>query len=1436
MADVRLNAILTADDRMSAVLKNVRAEIERTRKAAAGVAAAAAPPAATKQITERAQAQDRLIGALERTAKASGGVIRRYGEMARSLSSIVTLWNQVPQVAGRAQQAMKLFHQTSARAQQTGWGDAIRHAAKTRAWERPEILKEFDTVLGDRPHGGVRSIFYSPRVPRGRPLAHTRRPIEQPELGKAADMWREMLGVDVDQATTTYEKKARSFDRVRDSARKAGESVRAFGRRAADSAKKATAGFGGFRKAARGAADATAAAGEASRKAGHRTVRMGTVFREAARFVRSFGERGRKAADTIQGLGDRVAGVGRTMRKVGDWAAGLKKMRGALWDAFRGMGGPKAGFASAGLKHDTYIKLPRILRRFYSRARVEAMRAQRGLASFGKSMGGVARKVGSAINPLRLVGRGMTALKGAVMAGAAKVALLATGIGALVVGIGALVIGLARMVTGGIRFVGQMQMMEIQFENLVGSSEGAREHIEGLASFAAKTPFQLEGIAQASRHLLTFGGQALATKQNLRLFGDAAAGTSRPIEEVSMWVGRMYSSLEAGRPIGEATARLQEMGVLGGPARVVLEEMAESGASASEVMARFKEEIGRFDGSMEKMSSTIPGLHSTFGDLTAQLAGGIVEALQLDHIWSGLMKTINALLTGLLWLVNGFNSLTETLGSAVGPALRGIGAAAAWLWDKLVAGFKWAWGWVKGFEGVFATLGTWFDRYILKFIQRIDESKQIPWKIKKMVQVLALLVWGLDKLVVVLRNIPVLWDATKDAMAGAWDWTKKAASATWDFGKALVKGAWEALAGTPAHAAEATGAIEDLDQAMYGAAGTAEEFRRGFVRTADGVSATARAAAFDLDAFNESIKGLKERAAELAKKNQEVIDARLDRIEEEQAEAARLYREAYAEQLKMTREHAREDLKVRRAAAEKRLNSLQETLDRSYAMAAAASRKLIIEPAESQARAQAIINDALAGAEYGPTTEEIERQAAAHDENKKAGMSWAGAMQELAWQVGGAFAGVVDAVSNVGYALAAGDWIGAAVAGVLAVWNTVKGIGGPSEAEKAGREAATDWLSGLRSGLSRDQLQEALGSGWADTDLAASWIGMRDAALEAGLSIEQAERYWDRLQEAIKQGPDAVAAVRLEFEGLVEDSAAAAEAQQKFWDGIYSSAVGAFQRAKDAGEAAYKETQDAHQAYLDAVKAGDDKRAAEMVKQHGDWVTTKEAAVARGLVVEAEARAATLKAEGEKLARMAAFEAALREIRNGNAEGAAAAARQAALDTTLAWETAIGVVTAADDAAETAMKNNAGEVAKAKEAAADRAVNAATRTANHEIEEAGRARTGINNELDQIQDREVRIRYGRTGIPPGGGGEGEGEGFSAHGGGVFHGPATGYPVTLHGTETVVPGAHPGLVSGGGSAPQIVVNVSGADVLDSRRLGDVVADAVVGSFRRRGARF
>ena len=183
-------------------------------------------------------------------------------------------------------------------------------------------------------------------------------------------------------------------------------------------------------------------------------------------------------------------------------------------------------------------------------------------------------------------------------------------------------------VTKGLDFSAMRAKAEIQFEALTGTLENAKRHIASLANFAATTPFQLGGIAAASRHLLVYGGRALAGEKDLRIFGDAAAVAGVQLQEVTFWAGRLYSSMKSGRPAGESMMRLQEMGLISGVARNKIEDLAKTVGGGEKAFALFKEELQKFEGTMVKMSETSAGLKSTLDDLRGQVGAHMVESLK----------------------------------------------------------------------------------------------------------------------------------------------------------------------------------------------------------------------------------------------------------------------------------------------------------------------------------------------------------------------------------------------------------------------------------------------------------------------------------------------------------------------------------------------------------------------------------------------------------------------------------------------------------------------------------------------------------------------------------------------------------------------------------------------------------------------------------------
>lgn len=160
----------------------------------------------------------------------------------------------------------------------------------------------------------------------------------------------------------------------------------------------------------------------------------------------------------------------------------------------------------------------------------------------------------------------------------------------------------------------KFETLTTQFETLLGSLDAAKERMAMLAEFAEKTPYSMEGVVKAARTLTVMSKDSLGTQWALRLVGDAAAATGGSIEELSMWVGRAYAMIQAGKPFGEAAMRLTELGALTPEVRQKMEDLQASGASNVEVWNALTAHLETFGGAMEKLSQTGDGLTSTLED------------------------------------------------------------------------------------------------------------------------------------------------------------------------------------------------------------------------------------------------------------------------------------------------------------------------------------------------------------------------------------------------------------------------------------------------------------------------------------------------------------------------------------------------------------------------------------------------------------------------------------------------------------------------------------------------------------------------------------------------------------------------------------------------------------------------------------------------------
>ncbi len=171
---------------------------------------------------------------------------------------------------------------------------------------------------------------------------------------------------------------------------------------------------------------------------------------------------------------------------------------------------------------------------------------------------------------------------------------------------------------------------------LMGSWEKAGAKLQEMNQFAAKTPFDSRQLLTGVRYLEIFTQGLMNNEKGWRLVGDAASASGQQFDAVAMWVGRMYAALKGGQPIGEATMRLMEMGLITPEVKAGLDSMAESGNKGGQNFAKIwgvaEQSLQRFNGTMAlaegNWSSKMNAMSEGWEMMLAAFASPIKDSLK----------------------------------------------------------------------------------------------------------------------------------------------------------------------------------------------------------------------------------------------------------------------------------------------------------------------------------------------------------------------------------------------------------------------------------------------------------------------------------------------------------------------------------------------------------------------------------------------------------------------------------------------------------------------------------------------------------------------------------------------------------------------------------------------------------------------------------------
>lgn len=188
----------------------------------------------------------------------------------------------------------------------------------------------------------------------------------------------------------------------------------------------------------------------------------------------------------------------------------------------------------------------------------------------------------------------------------------------------------------GVKYNAEMEQYKAGFATMLGSAEKADKTISDLKSFAAKTPFEMTDLANASTTLLAFGEDAEDLMGDLKTLGDISLGNSEKFKSLALVYGQVQSQ---GRLMGQDLLQMINSGF--NPLLVISEKTGKSMATLKDEMAQGKitfemvaeamktatAEGGQFYNAMESQSKTLTGQFSTLKDNITALFGEISSDL-----------------------------------------------------------------------------------------------------------------------------------------------------------------------------------------------------------------------------------------------------------------------------------------------------------------------------------------------------------------------------------------------------------------------------------------------------------------------------------------------------------------------------------------------------------------------------------------------------------------------------------------------------------------------------------------------------------------------------------------------------------------------------------------------------------------------------------------
>lgn len=208
---------------------------------------------------------------------------------------------------------------------------------------------------------------------------------------------------------------------------------------------------------------------------------------------------------------------------------------------------------------------------------------------------------------------------------------------------------------------GEVQQLEVAFETMLGSKEKADTLMSEIIDLAAKTPFGLQDVSNATKMLLAYGSTAEEVTGEIKMLGNIASGLSIPLNDLiylygtTRTQGRMFT-MDLRQFMGRGIPLAEELAKQFGVAKDKVGELVTAGKVGFDDMAKalqaMSSEGGKFNNLMDKQSATLSGQISNLEDAIYQMFNEIGRSSE---------GVISDLISGASWVVEHYQEILNVL-------------------------------------------------------------------------------------------------------------------------------------------------------------------------------------------------------------------------------------------------------------------------------------------------------------------------------------------------------------------------------------------------------------------------------------------------------------------------------------------------------------------------------------------------------------------------------------------------------------------------------------------------------------------------------------------------------------------------------------------------------------------------------------------------------